>query len=346
MQTDSKIFASDAERRAFIRSLEVSLCEGKPDEAFRLATDKARGLTDRSGKLRGIGDAHLDQLRLSAIPPFAHSPATTAISFDLSWPGHFGSQPDRDGNLTPIVETNYFSDGAFVFSTANRAEYVSATASRAPWVGAFDDIGGGYDILGLEREYGLVQKLAAIKDRTPEEEDCYCLNAAIAAIMAHLAVKQTIMNRGLDAPVAILVGSNEDYPYFVAPVVTYQESRGYVFSTEDFHESSVRSARSPSGQASPRDEATISHRGSTSGPASGAGPSGSTDESSYARAERWADDTSQRMADALGRIVTDPSARRALTAIGSVALTAAELASSSPKAKQAFGKLREVLNKL
>jgi hypothetical protein len=75
----------------------------------------------------------------------------------------------------------------------------------------------------MEALYGAVQQAGRSRGGDNAEGDAHALAAAIAAILLHLAVKRTIEQRGLPRRLAVIVGSNEDYPFFDAPVVTYDE---------------------------------------------------------------------------------------------------------------------------
>jgi hypothetical protein len=58
------------------------------------------------------------------------------------------------------------------------------------------------------------------------------LAACTSAILLHLAVKRTIETQGVPKPLAVLVGSNEDFPFFDAPVMSVDETRDFVRHAE------------------------------------------------------------------------------------------------------------------
>jgi hypothetical protein len=148
----------------------------------------------------------------------------TAVSFDLSSPSHFGLRPDENGNLSPVVETCFYCDGPFPFSVASRAEIAAVcTGYATPWQGAFEEVDASIKVIGMDRIYGFTKLYEGIRDRTPAEEDIYQLNAAIAAIIFHIAVKRAVIEQRLPRSMTVLAGSHDDFPFYTAPVITREE---------------------------------------------------------------------------------------------------------------------------
>ena len=50
------------------------------------------------------------------------------------------------------------------------------------------------------------------------------LGASYIAVLVHLAVRETALRHGLPRPLAVLVGSNESYPFFDAPVIAASDA--------------------------------------------------------------------------------------------------------------------------
>ena len=167
------------------------------------------GWEDIAGRL-----AHLDAL----------GAPITAIGIDLSDPGHIGLSPDPSGLMPPHVETHYYSDDAWPFSRSDRASllggYVGA-ASR--WADRFVEVDDTIGIAGIDDLYGAVfaleQRCRPGGDASEEERRAYMLGASFIAVLAHIAVRDTAMREGLPRPMAVLVGSNESYPFVAAPAV-------------------------------------------------------------------------------------------------------------------------------
>jgi len=152
----------------------------------------------------------------------------TALGIDFSWPGHFNRRPDSEGSLEPAIETNYYSDSAWPFSTANREELLAGCADYAcEWAGCFDDIDDTLSATGMGDLYGAVFLLG---ERTrsefssDEEIQGYVLGACLLATILHLAVRDHAVRNPLPRPLALIVGSNEDYPHFNVPVFASTES--------------------------------------------------------------------------------------------------------------------------
>jgi len=156
----------------------------------------------------------------------------TAIGIDLSWPGHQSLTPDTDGKLEPVLETNYYADFDEVrFSSATRTEILAGYSdSRAGsvWQGNFEEVEIWVLAQGLGSLYGAIQPAARKGDSDDAEGDLFVLASCAAAIIMHLAVRHAIRTRGLPRPMAVLVGSNEDFPFFDAPVMSVDESAPFV----------------------------------------------------------------------------------------------------------------------
>ncbi|MFM7349467.1 MAG: hypothetical protein ACKO01_08250, partial [Erythrobacter sp.] len=151
----------------------------------------------------------------------------TALGIDFSAACHVGLEPDEDGAAAPHLETNYYDDlSNLVFSTASREDILAGYSDYgSEWAGCFAEIDNALKVEGLSALYGAVLGAAQDRDRDDLAGDAYVLAASASAILLHLAVKRHIAERGLPQPMAVLVGSNEDYPFFDAPVVSLGEAR-------------------------------------------------------------------------------------------------------------------------
>lgn len=144
----------------------------------------------------------------------------TAIGVDISWPGHRDSRPDAEGALDPDIETNFYTDSAWPFSTSDRAGLLAGYSGDASaWQGDFEDIDSAITVAGLGGLYGAIWRLKAKDARWIDEDRAAALAAMVVQTLLHLAVRDSAPLDALPRPMAILVGSNEDYPYFDAPVV-------------------------------------------------------------------------------------------------------------------------------
>lgn len=151
------------------------------------------------------------------------------LGIDLTGSCWDGAIPAIGEEVPPYIETNYYSDTAgLAFSTATRAEICAAYSGHgSPWTGNFAEIDGAVTVEGLSKLYSAVVngKVAGHGDREDALGDAYVLAACAAAILLHLAVKRHIAAHGLPREMAVIVGSNEDFPYFDAPVVAVDEAR-------------------------------------------------------------------------------------------------------------------------
>lgn len=144
----------------------------------------------------------------------------TAIGVDISWPGHRDLRPDAAGTLDPDIETNFYSDSAWPFSTSDRAGLLAGYRGHASeWQGGFEDIDEAITLAGIGDLYGAIWRLKAKDARWIDEDRASALGAMLTQVLLHLAVRDSAPRHTFPRPMAILVGSNEEYPFFDAPAV-------------------------------------------------------------------------------------------------------------------------------
>lgn len=153
----------------------------------------------------------------------------TALGIDLSWPGHIDLEPDAEGRLDPLIETNYYSDQAFSFSTATRSDLLLTgySSGGSEWQGSFEDIDNTFEVKGIGDLYGSVYALerATSAKREPGYDfDMAVTGSCFIAVLIHRAVREATGRRNSSTrPMTVIVGSNECYPFFDAPAVTHDE---------------------------------------------------------------------------------------------------------------------------
>lgn len=238
----SALFGDEAGLRAFIARLQAMLHQGEPEAALERAL--AARLDPRIDDAFAYPDpwSVIAQARLTDyLPNPSRMPETgasaaiearrqiTAISFDFSSPTHFGNKADANFELTPVIETSSYEDEPYPFSRKSRAQVAADAANwtnRCPWPGEQLDTDCGVQIEGLDQLYGSRERLPSWEvKRSPAEEDLFWLESAIAAIALHLVVKKQVLLEGIQDRTAILVGSNDDRPFFQAIVFTQEELR-------------------------------------------------------------------------------------------------------------------------
>lgn len=231
-----RAFADAEEQRGFRKRLEAMLREGEPEAALTLVRQGLQAIADNGLPIVDIAlaaDPHAltlkgwDAVAATIAGEEAGGNAITALSIDFRWPGHVGFEPDAAGHLAPYVETNYFADlTEIAFSTASRANILAGySAYGSKWQGCFAEIDNAIAVEGLSALYGAVTAAAGTGDGDDVEGDAYLLAACNSAIVLHLAVRHAIAEGALPRPMAVLVGSNEDFPFFDAPVVSVEEAR-------------------------------------------------------------------------------------------------------------------------
>ncbi|TIX51973.1 hypothetical protein [Alteraurantiacibacter aquimixticola] len=233
------VFDGADARADFRKSVEQMLRNGRPDPALVLVRRKLSQLSGESDPMVAAaletqaGDITLvgwdDLAERFAWLDKAGKPIT-ALGIDFSWPGHVGAEPDAEGHLAPYIETNYYADiPEMAFSSADRETLLRGyLAGGSEWQGCFEDIDNLIEVEGMSPLYGAVTANASNRNRDGAEGDAYLLSSCASAVLLHLAVRDAIRAKGLPRAMAVLVGSNEDFPFFDAPVVSVDESAGHV----------------------------------------------------------------------------------------------------------------------
>ncbi len=231
-----RAFADAEEQSGFRKRLEAMLREGEAEAALALVRQGLRAIADNGLPIVDIAlgaDPHAltlngwDAVAATIAGEDAGGNAIAALGIDFSWPGHVGLEPDAAGHLAPHIETNYFADLAEIaFSAASREDILAGySAYGSAWQGCFAVIDNAIAVEGLSALYGAVTTAARDRDSDTAAGDAYLLAACTSAILLHLAVRSAIAAGALPKPMAVLVGSNEDFPFFDAPVVSAEEAR-------------------------------------------------------------------------------------------------------------------------
>lgn len=194
-----------------------------------------------------------------------HAPIA-ALGIDICRTGHNRLEPDADGCLAPLLETNYYTDTAFPFTTASLDALLGGYGpSGAEWQGTMTEIDKLLAVRGLDRIYGLVfplvESIATNPEPEPLESDAMRLGSAFVAVRLHQAVARAIRQHGLPRSLVVIVGSNESYPFYDAPVFDFRGSRQFVIVPTEPEPDEVQpadvSANDLPGPAGPDEGATV-----------------------------------------------------------------------------------------
>lgn len=235
--TYAALLADQNAERRFYTDVEAKLRRNDVEGALATVGGALAALADRGHPLaarclaRDAGDVTIGGWDDLAAEIEGSDRPITALGVDLSWPGHIGATPDADGALEPLIETNLYSDAGarFAFSTADRAALLAGYADGgATWQGGMDDVLESLTLDGIADLYGPIYTLERATngpDADPRDRDMAVVGACFVAVLLHHAVHRAVMQGGLPHAMAVIVGSNEAYPYFDAPVITADEYR-------------------------------------------------------------------------------------------------------------------------
>lgn len=243
----STLFADDSDVRDFDTQIQDLLRNGRADEAAEILETTLRALGETSHPVAAMCLAcpvaaielvgwHALAGRIAELDqPDA---PVTALGIDLSWPGHIGLQPDENGCLEPCLETNYYTESAYPFASSDRAGLLQGYGPYgSEWQGGMADIDTSLTVRGLGELYGAVHSLVEDGRVNPEldplDADAMRLGGAFVAVRMHQAVARAVRLNGLPRPMAVIVGSNESYPFYDAPVFSTAESRQFAPESVD-----------------------------------------------------------------------------------------------------------------
>lgn len=262
----STLFADEGDVRDFDAQIQNLLRTGRADEAAGILETALRALGESSHPVVSLClTCPVDAIEIVGWDALAARIAeldkpdalVTALGVDLSWPGHIGLMPDENGCLEPYLETNYYTQSAYSFAGADRVALLQGYGPYgAEWQGAMAEIDTLLTVGGLGQLYGkvypLVEEVRATPEPDPLDADAMRLGAAFVAVRLHQAVARTVRLNGLPRPLAVIVGSNESYPFYDAPVFSFAESRDFAPEPRE-----AETAKAPDSEAAPADEATI-----------------------------------------------------------------------------------------
>ncbi len=148
----------------------------------------------------------------------------TAVGLDLS--SHVENPEDSNGWVEPGVETSYYSDGAYPFSTSGIDKILSELGrSSTPWQGCFEDIGWAIEITGLAR---LHSKIRELQERGDSQHDYdVAIGMAYLILCFHRSAVRDVRAQGLPQPMPLLMGEHDfggpyiDAAYHIASVMDY-----------------------------------------------------------------------------------------------------------------------------
>lgn len=215
----------------FRQAIESLLREGRTDEAARRLKDELVFLCGDGlplpARFRFISVADLQVTGWKSIVERIgelDSPGDpiTAIGIDIC-----GMQADFGGQPRLAFETTYYTDQSWGFSHADRSGLVAGYDGKTnAWQGSFEDLDDAFGLDGLDDLYAVVNALEQLGwsgQATIEERRAFVVAACYLAVLVHQAVRNAVFDDGLPRPMAVLVGSNESYPWFEAPAATARD---------------------------------------------------------------------------------------------------------------------------
>ncbi len=231
----SALFENEQQVREILFTMEALLREGDADEAALRLELAIEALEELGHPIAGLcHETPLNRVDVKGWEALhqrvqelnQNGAPITAVGIDISV--HGDAVVRADGAIEPFLETNFYSDAAFDFTNGTRVDLIEGySGSASAWQGCFVEIDSIVSIAGLGRLNAELRRLEA-ECRTGEhtdalDHDALWVGSAFLAVRVHQAMRECIIEWGLPFPMTVLVGSNESYPFFDAPVITRDE---------------------------------------------------------------------------------------------------------------------------
>lgn len=220
----------------FRLAIEAMLREGGADEAARILKTELSWLSGGDSPLPGsFGLISATDLEVTGWERLIErigeldgpGDPITAVGIDIC-----GMQAGLGNTPQLAFETTYYTDQAWGFSHADRAGICAGYEGAAnAWQGAFEDIDDTLRVIGLDDLNAVIAALehhCRSGQATIEERQAFVVGACYLAVLIHQAVRDKVAAEGLPRAMAVLVGSNEAYPWLEAPAATARD--GYPLS--------------------------------------------------------------------------------------------------------------------
>ncbi|GFE72472.1 hypothetical protein NTCA1_01210 [Novosphingobium sp. TCA1] len=240
-QISGTVTIDGAPENQFRRAIEAMLREGRADEAARRLKDELVFLCGEGlplpARFRFIS---AQDVSVTGWPRMLERIAEldrpgdpiTALSLDICLAPLAAADAE---NRRPFYETSYYTDRAWPFSRAARADLALACGSPA-WQGSAEDNDDRLQLSGLEDLHIVIAAIEALCLRgmaTIEEQRAFIVGACYLAVLSHQAVRDAAMAEGLPRSMAVIVGSDGTYPAFEAAALAAGEGRAHGTGVED-----------------------------------------------------------------------------------------------------------------
>ena len=152
----------------------------------------------------------------------------SAIGVALADARTLGGPGPSGGRLQPFIKTFYFSDDAYPFTEATRADLLEGYSREGfGWQGDYQATDATLSIKGIDDLYGAIVELEdRLFDSADPPEDAIragSIGACYLAALIHQALRETIRKNGLPRPLCVLAACDGVYPFFDAPVAGCDE---------------------------------------------------------------------------------------------------------------------------
>lgn len=157
------------------------------------------------------------------------SHAISAIAVTLADARSLGGPGPRGGRMAPFIKTFYFSDEAYPFSIATRADLLDGyTRDGFEWEADYQATDATLSIHGLDDVYGAIVELEdrLLASPAPGEDEIRAgtIGACYLAALIHQSLRRTIREKGLPRAMCVLAACDGVYPFFDAPVAGSDET--------------------------------------------------------------------------------------------------------------------------
>lgn len=214
------LFSKDGGERAYQKRIAALIRAEKLDEAEEALLEDLRQFASelssacQSLTVEGITIAGWDEIDpFLAVPFRSRGNLCTAVGIDISNCADLAA--DENGWTEPGIETAFYDDGSFPFSTSTRAGILAGNEEYCPkWQGSFEEIEHMLSIKGMSQLNTMLQtQLWKERPSTPEAKANYAVADLFRALRFQQVIQREVEANGLLLAVPVIVGSNSCGPF-------------------------------------------------------------------------------------------------------------------------------------
>lgn len=174
------------------------------------------------------------------VAKLADKKSISVVGLDLS--SHVENPEDSNGWIEPGLETSYYSDEAFPFSTSGIDEILAVTGGGStPWQGRFVDIGWAIEITGLAQLHSKIHEFEEEMDTSRGLD--VAIGMSYLILNFHRSAVRDARAQGFPHAMPILLGEHDFGGPYIDSAYRIETVRDYLSEVEDAKRADKQAAR-------------------------------------------------------------------------------------------------------